>query len=466
MPTITAPAVRMSGPDEFLSKEECRALYAQIVKLTSGGGETMVVVQSTQIGSAKWARNRVHMAVGAHHVFLEIVRTIRGARGIAQTFRTDEVGLREAIGSAETMLKLSDEDPEQIADPFIEEPILHPTLWSDATHAFDADARVSLVNELIAPAEAAGVLSSGDLNINTVGNAVMGSDGLFRYYPYTTVECSMTVRDQKGTASGWAGVNHYALERIEPKTLAARALDKCERSTKPQALEPGRYTAILEPQAVSDLFSTIIDTSMWRPRAELPAGPFGGRVRGRTKINEQVLDRRLIFRSDPMDPDGAFLPYDWDGIPFRPVNWIDQGILRELAYRKDYALGRLNLDKALLPPSSYRLASLPGVPTSTVDEMIAKTERGIVVTRFHGVRIIDGDSMLCSGYTRDGLWLVEHGKITHAVKNFLFTESPMFVLNKVLDIGVPQRVFAPDTARVVPAIRVDDFNFTSLSDAV
>jgi predicted Zn-dependent protease len=200
--------------------------------------------------------------------------------------------------------------------------------------------------------------------------------------------------------------------------------------------------------------------------AERPMGPFG-KAPGRSKIGEQVLDRRFRLRADPMDPDGGFLPFQyWDGTPYQPVNWIDKGVLRELAYPKSYALSALNFDKALPNPQSFRLGGVEGTPTATIEEMIAKTQRGILVTRLHNVQLIDLGSMLCSGYTRDGIWLIENGKITRPVKNFRFTESPLFVLNKTEEIGVPQRVFKPGYSYVAPAVRVTDFSFTSLADAV
>jgi predicted Zn-dependent protease len=261
------------------------------------------------------------------------------------------------------------------------------------------------------------------------------------------------------------------LEKIDPTALAAVALAKCQQSVHPQALEPGRYMTILEPQATADLFAPLFTDEGTRPMqrkaAEGGLGPFASRERGRSKLGQLVLDRRLMVQSDPMDPDGGFIPFTRDdGTPFQSVTWIDQGVLKELAYDRNYALSTLNLDRDVPLPTSFRLAAAPGVPTTTVEAMIAKTERGILVTRFTQVVLSDAMSMQCTGFTRDGLWLIEHGKLARAIKNFRFTASAMFVFNTLVDIGVSQRVFAPEQAWVAPAIRVPDFNFTSLVDAV
>jgi predicted Zn-dependent protease len=179
-----------------------------------------------------------------------------------------------------------------------------------------------------------------------------------------------------------------------------------------------------------------------------------------------VIDSRLTLSADPADPEGGFIPFHIWGAPYYPVKWIDRGVLRDLSYSRGYALARLGADKGLENSLSFRLTPAPGVPTATVDEMVASTERGLLVTRLSGVDVLDLRSMLSTGYTRDGLWLIENGKITKPVKNFRFAESPMFVLNKVEDIGVPQRVFRPDFSYYAPALRVSDFSFVALADAV
>jgi len=254
---------------------------------------------------------------------------------------------------------------------------------------------------------------------------------------------------------------------MNPNRIGATALDKCIRSANAVRIEPGRYTVILEPQAVADLLTTM----MWpggsntdRTWAEKMLGPF--QYQGmRSKIGQRVIDARLTIRSDPMDPDAGFVPFDRDsGDPYQSVSWIADGYLRELAYSRFYAVRRLNKPMPLSLSGADRLST--NTPPVSVDTMIRSTKRGLLVTRFHGVEQLDDKSVLCAGYTRDGVWLIEDGKITKPVKNFRFTESPLFILNKVDQIGEPVRVFDPDFARVAPPIKVHDFSFTSLADAV
>jgi len=469
-PRVAGVPRSLGVPSEFLSRAECVALFEQIVGLTRGGGETRVTIDSAWNGGTQWARSRVHVASETRTVSLAISRTIRGAWGSAGTTRLDAAGLQQAVRDAEQSVRLRPEAyetlPESVPDAGVTEPTLQPVLWDAATYGCAADTRTPVVQTLMAGADDAGLLTFGTLGIIARGSATLATTGVVRYYPTTEVLCSVTVRDPQGTASGWAGVNHYALGKLDPHVIAARALEKCQRMHAPTAVEPGRYTVILEPQAMADLFEPVLNW-LGRETAEHPMGPFGGRASGRSKIGERVLDRRLMLRADPMDPDGGFLPYEAsDGTPYHPVTWIDRGVLRELAYDRRYALRVLHRDRALLNPGAFRLAPADGVPTATIEEMIARTQRGILVTRFHDVRPMDMQSVLCTGYTRDGTWLIENGKLSRPLKNFRFTESPLFVLNNIDDVGVPQRVFASGRAYVAPAVRVHDFSFTGLADGV
>jgi predicted Zn-dependent protease len=229
------------------------------------------------------------------------------------------------------------------------------------------------------------------------------------------------------------------------------------------AIEPGRYTAVLEPQAVCDLVAPILDRAMERTVAEMGMGPFADPNRpGFSKIGQQVLDPRLTLSADPMDPDCGFVPFDWGGEPYPPTNWIDRGVLRELAYSRNYGLTRLGIDAARSNSRAFRLSG----GTATIDELIANTERGILVTRFNNLRLLDFSSMLMQGNTRDGLWLIERGKIAKTIKNFRVTESPLFVLNNVEQLGLPQRVYRPGAPAVCPPVMARDFSFTGLMDAV
>jgi predicted Zn-dependent protease len=373
--------------------------------------------------------------------------------------------LRDAVRTAEKGFSYSVESPEVVPDVRHVEGTLQPKLWSDVTMALTSDARAALARQMAAAPEAGNVLSAGEIVVGAQGRAFLTTSGMFQYYPTTVVEVSTTVRDPHRSASGWAGVTDFDLARVDAQALAARALDKCQRSANPVAVEPGRYTTILEPQAVADFFSPLIADSLGRASAEAGYGPFAEAAPALNKIGERVLDRRLRVFADPMDPLGGFVPFNVeDGEPYYAVDWIRDGVLRDLSYNREYALKSLAKDRPLINSDSYRIESAGA--TTTIDEMIASTQRGLLVTRFSGVTIVDPQTMMLSGYTRDGLWLIENGKITKAVKNFRFAESPIFVFNNLEQSGTSVRVFDRKNAVVVPPMKVKDFNMHALADAV
>lgn len=472
----SSPMPRAHAPDtrtpDFLSRDACERLFQRVQSMTRGGGTVRLELTSRWRGSVQWARNRVRLASDVHSTDLTLIRSLNGSDASVQTSRIDDAGLQDALRAAEENLRMEYETA-QFPAPYIDQPMAQPVLFSEATYRFDAPSRTALVERLMAPAESAGMQTFGVFQVMADGTATIDSSGLFRYYPTTSVECAITVRDRQHHASGWAGINHYDLAKIDPADIATRALDKARASRDPVAIEPGRYTTILEPQATADLFGTLVVTGMWdagalsRELAEMGMTAFSGQKEGWTKISERVLDPKLSFGADPMDPDGGFIPFNiGSGAPYQPVTWIDRGILRQLSYSRDYALYALGTDVALPDSGSFRLGAAPGVATSSVETMIANTERGLLVTRLSGVTVLDEKSMLCTGYTRDGLWLIERGRVSKGVKNLRFTESPLFALNNLLEVSPSRRVYHPGRAWVAPAVRVTDFSFTALADAV
>ena len=466
--------------ERVLSKEECEAIAQRVFRFARGGGETRVRLVSWWNGELRWARNRASLASDRRDIRLEIWRTVGAGQGNVSTNQLDDESLESAVRAAERNAALSamtwHTPPGIPPAPAAEWP--RTAIWSDATYGVTAEARGEVARALIGPAEAKGMLSAGYTEMRAGAMMSVSSErpaGPYNPYdtPYVTwtqAHCSMTVRDARGTGSGWAGLSGYDWGKIDAPALAARALEKCLASRNPVALEPGRYTVILEPQAVADLVELIIPT-MWRESAETGLGPWALAPDEvlqlwRTKLGLKVIDERITISHDPADPELGILPTPW----MQPVTWFEKGVLTSLAYGRDYALEKLNANAALRTMTGYRMSG----GTTSIDEMIATTTRGLLVTRFSNVRGMDGSSLLATGLTRDGLWLIEHGKITKAVKNFRFTESPLFVLNAIEQLGVPVPVFRPVkdpyhaalTPAIVPPLKVRDFSFTSTIDAI
>lgn len=457
------PETPADDTSKFLSREACHAVENRIFEMTSGGGNTFVTIDSVWSGNLRWARNMVFSGGDTQESTIGIARTVRGSKGSSTINAFDDEALRETVQRAEALSLFSPLSPETYVDkPYTVYPHTQPKIWFDRTANLDATARAREARSLVEPAKDAGLWAAGYVQVAARGAAVRDMQILERYYPYTTAQYSVTVRHPKGIGSGWAGVDFNDWGRIDTAKLSAIALDKCLRSQNPVAVEPGRYTAILEPQAVCDMWAPIMDSmALDRYQAEQGNGPFAA-GNGNSKIGEKLLDERITVSADPMDPDCGFVPFNWDGEPYRAVNWIEHGVLKELAYMRFYAISKLGHDRALPNSGAFHMSG----GAVSIDEMVASTVRGIYVTRFNNISVQHLGSMLLNGNTRDGLWLIEHGKISKAIKNFRITESPLFMLNNLEQLGVPQRVFRPTAPAVCPPVKVRDFNFSGVMDAV
>jgi predicted Zn-dependent protease len=191
--------------------------------------------------------------------------------------------------------------------------------------------------------------------------------------------------------------------------------------------------------------------------------PTKGAVRFRSRavarVGEKVMDERITLYSDPGDPMLLGQPFDQEGLPLRRIVWIEKGILRNLAYSRFWA------QKQGKEPTGNALAGGLAMTggTRTTEELVAGCERGILVTHFFYIRSLEPRTVLQTGLTRDGTFLIEKGKITKSLKNFRWNESPLLMLNRLEDIGRSELTAA---GRLMPAVRVSGFDFSSLSDAV
>jgi len=482
------PKRLLAGEERILTKEECDAIARRIFAFARGGGETQVQIGSWTSGELRWARNRVSLGSERRDVQIEIHRLVpdKGS-GQAATNQFDDESLEAAVRSAERNAA-AEHRPMRPTPGLPPHPIAtwpKTAIWSDSSYNLTAETRGEIARAVIDPAEAKGYLSAGYIETHA-GTTMRASserptgpyaDVDVPYSKWTQAQCSMTVRDEQGSGSGWAGHSSYDWQSIDPTTLGARAIQKCEASRNPVVLEPGRYTVILEAQAVANLMQVIV-ASMGRVDAESGAGPWalavddalhiGPQSVWRTKLGLKVIDERITIDHDPFDPRLGILPDPW----MEPVTFFDKGVLTNLGYNRDYAITYLDKNAPRRGMTGYRMSG----GTTTIDEMIASTQRGLLVTRFSDIRNLDGGSLLSTGLTRDGLWLIEHGKISKAVKNLRFTESPLFVLNSIEQLGVPVPVFrpvrnqyeqgSPLTPAIVPPLKARDFSFTSTIDAI
>ncbi|HZF73783.1 MAG TPA: metallopeptidase TldD-related protein, partial [Gemmatimonadaceae bacterium] len=302
--------------------------------------------------------------------------------------------------------------------------------------------------------------AAGFIIVNAGANAIGNRNGMFAYNRATTTNYTLTVRTNDGTGSGWSGAEHPDWKRLDFSAISAHAIEKARLSRSPVAVEPGRYTVILEPQAVGDLVQL---TEFYLGARESDEGRSAfAKQGGGNKVGDKIVDPRVTIFSDPQDPDLLSQPYDGEGLPLNRQVWVENGVLKQLYYTRFWA------QKQNKQPTGFPTSIKMQGGTTSMDDMIKSTPRGILVTRLWYLREVDPRTILYTGLTRDGTFLIENGKITRAVKNFRFNDSPLFLLNNLEAIGPAVRIGGTEAggAVVMPPIKARDFSFTSLSDAV
>jgi len=447
----------MSG--SILSRDEAQALLQRLMGF-SKAERVQVSVNSSIRANTRFAANQLSTSGSVQNTGVVIQSWFGARHAVTTTNDLSEASLRRAVESSEALARLAPEDPEDM-------PLLGPQTYLPVHAYFDSTANLSPADRAQAAMSAlAQTRSSSDLMaagfIVTGGTAaaLANSAGLFAYHANTGANYTLTVRTSDGTGSGWAGADHPDWTQLDFKAVGERAIQKARASRNPVAIEPGRYTVVLEPQAVGDLVQLVLFYGDARS-ADEGRSPFV-KESGGNKIGEKILDQRVTMVSDPQDPQLLSQPFDGQGLPLNRREWIKDGVLQQLSYTRFWAK-----KQGKEPTGGPGSVKVPG-GTASLDSLIASTERGVLLTRLWYLREVDPRTILYTGLTRDGTFLIENGKISKALRNFRFNESPLFILNNLDGMGRAERLAGTEAGGdvVMPVLKVKDFNFTSLSEAV
>ena len=442
-----------------LTTDDARRIVERVVAM-SEAESVQVTIGSGYQTNVRFAANQMSTAGAAADVNIAIESAFGAKHAITTTNDTSDEALRRAVKQSEALARLAPDDPESME--FLGAQRYVPVdAWFASVADLTAADRATAALTALQPARAAGDLAAAGFVITNASSSALGnSKGLFAYHRATNANYTLTVRTADGTGSAWVGAEHPDWREVDFAALGERAIQRARLSRDPVAIEPGRYTVILEPQAVGDLVQLIAFQADARS-ADEGRSPFS-KQGGGNKIGEKILDERVSIYADPADPMVRAQPWDNDGLPLGRQEFIKDGVLRELYYSRFWA------KKQGKPATGAPTSIIMKGGTASVDDMIASTERGVLVTRLWYLRQVDPRTILYTGLTRDGTFLVEKGKIARSVKNFRFNESPLFMLNNLDLVGRAERLAGTEAggAVVMPALKVRDFNFTSLSDAV
>jgi predicted Zn-dependent protease len=454
---------------QYLSRDEARAIADKALSF-SQAEQARVNISSGTDGNTRFAVNQISTSGDVTNAAVVISSAFGKQVASATTNRFDDEALRRTVETSERLARLVPEDPEYLGE-------LDPQTYPEragvvaSTANLTPEQRVQAINTVTAPAAERNLVSTGFLVHATGSQAIANSKGLFAYDALSNANFTTTVRTQDGTGSGWAGAGAYDWNDLDTADLAQRAIEKAERSREPRAVEPGRWTVVLEPTAVGNMVGLMMGQLSARSADEgrsFFSKQGGGAAEGSTgsnKIGEQFVDERVTIISDPGDPRLLAAAFNGDGLPNQRMVWVENGVLRNLAYDRVWA------QRTNRPPTGFPNGYHMAGGEATIEDMIASTERGLLVTRFWYIRGVDPRTILFTGLSRDGTFLIENGRISHAVKNLRWNESPIFMLNNIEMMGRPVRISPSEssglsTAVFVPPLKVRDFSFTSISDAI
>ncbi|MDT4965628.1 MAG: hypothetical protein QOJ64_365 [Acidobacteriota bacterium] len=449
----------------ILSSSEADAILKKVLSY-SKADELEASLQGGRSAYTRFGVNSVNTSGDTENVSLVVNAHFGQRSGVATTNTLDDQGLERVVRAAEEIARLRPEDPEQ--QPFLakQQYATIDAAFDDPTYRADAQTRARAIASTIDPAKAKGLIAAGIFDHVGGFTSRANTNGNFAYFKSTTTSYTTTVRsaDELGkTGSGWATAISHRIGDINAKTISERAIAKAELSRNPVQLEPGNYTVILEPNAVGDLVGFM--AGFFGARQADEGRSFLSKKGGGNRLGEKLFGDNVNIYTDPMMQTAPGSPYDGQGLPTRRLDYVHNGIVQNLNYSRFWAK---KMGKEPTPGASNLI--IEG-GKSSIDEMIKSTERGILVTRFWYIRLVDPQSVLLTGLTRDGTFLIEQGRLKYAIKNFRFNETPVKVLNNIDAMSPSERItgserFGAGSSVLAPALKVRDFAFTSGSDAV
>jgi predicted Zn-dependent protease len=444
------------------TREQAKTLTERVLSMSKAEA-TFAAVNGSERANLRFARNTATTSGASSGTSLAITSSFGKRSGTVTTAQFDDASLQRALRSAEEIAKVSPENPE--AMPFLGPQTFAPVnaYFEDAATA-SAEWRAGSVETAIALSKKKDVVSAGFVETQAAMQAVASSKGLFAYDRYTAADYNLTARTPDGSGSGWASKSFNELRLLEPATLASAAIDKAALSKAPSAIEPGKYTVVLEPAALADLIVFMLFSADARQADE--GRSFFSRKGGGNRVGDQIVGEKVNIYSDPAHPLAPTVSFDNEGLPIARNVWVENGVLKDLFYSRFWA------EKMGKKPTAGPANIIMEGGTATMNDLIAGTERGVLVTRFWYIRPLDPQTILVTGLTRDGLFLIEKGKVTRPVKNMRWNESPIVALNNLDAMTPAERVVSGEgsggagLSLVCPAARIREFTFSSSSDAV
>jgi len=441
----------------ILTQEQTKRICDRVLSL-SKADECIVSINGKRNGNIRFARNAVSTAGLIDDTSITVRVAFGKRQGTATINEFDDKSLANVVRRAEDLARLAPENPE-FMPAVAKAQFRESNTFVKKTAEIDPEIRAQAAAYSIEACRKKGLVAAGFLSDSTSFEAIANSNGVFGHQALTSLDFTCTIRTEDGRGSGWVKRSARDLARFDAREAADVAIEKALRSVDAKALEPGRYTVILEPAATSDLLAYMMN---FDARRADEGRSFLSKAGGKNRLGDKLFDQQVNIWTDPWNPDVPVLPWDDTMLPRERQDLVKDGRIAALDYSLFWA--RQKGVRAVGSPGNI----IMGGTDKTTAELIANTRKGVLVTRTWYIRMVDPQSVALTGLTRDGTFYVENGKIKHPIKNFRFNESPVTMLNNIEEVGKPVVIGGDEgpNPMVIPAMKVRDFNFTSLSDAV
>jgi len=453
--SVRGPAV---AEPHLPSEAELRRIAERVLRF-SDADETEVEVDAGVDALTRFANNTIHQNVAEQTVNVSVRTVFDGRTARATTNKTDEESLRRVVAASGALARSQPKNPDLL--PMAgRQKYAAVRRYFAGTAGATPDDRARVVAAVTSRAEKDGQTAAGVFSTGSFASVLVNSRGLYATHRQTRAEFSVTMLE--GDSSGWAKANSPDLKQLDPKALAAAASEKSSASRHPREVEPGHWTVILEPSAVLDLVGFLsydfAGTAVLDQRSCF-----------NNRIGKKVLGDNINVRDDVTHPLQSGAPFDGEGMPRQKVLLVDRGVPRNLVYAR--ATAKKMKAKATghgFPlPNEFGEAPVNIVfdeGNTSVPEMVASTDRGILLTRLWYIREVDPYEKILTGMTRDGSFLVENGSVAAGIRNLRFNQNILEMLSSVVQIGPAVRAAGEESFEmVVPAMKVRNFHFTEVT---
>jgi predicted Zn-dependent protease len=442
-------------------ERELHKIGSTVLRLAKERGvpEAEVHIDENIQALTRFANNTIHQHVAEQGLVVSIRTVVDGRTARVTTNRVDEDALRAAVESCLSLAAHQPKDSRLLPLPGKQNyRAVHR--FHAATASLTAEERARAVKRACQLAERQGQVAAGIFSSGQSQSVLVNSRGLSAAYRQTNSSFSIT--QQQGSAASWAKANAGDVREIDPLRLAKIAREKAVRAQNPVELAPGRFTVILEPAAVLDLvgflFYDFAATAVADKRSCLSG-----------RLGKAIFGKNVTIIDDAYHPQQLGAPFDGEGVARQRVVLVERGVVKNLVYSRRSAkrAGVKGTGHGFPLPNEYGEAPLNlvvGGGDTSVEEMIASTDRGLLVTRLWYIREVDPYEKIMTGMTRDGLFLIENGKITQGARNFRFNQSVLEMLRNVECLGPAGRATGEEAFEmVVPPMKIRDFHLSEVT---